>query len=352
MAKKKKKNNKIVKVLLLIIVMLLAVGGYTFYNYYTRIYQPNVILDSQSKYYYLKAEYNFDDVINSLYEGGFIQNRSSFEWVAEKKNLKNKIYHGKYLINNKLSNNQLVNLLRSGEQEFVKIVFNNVRTKEQLASKVSRNIEADSLQIIDLLNNKKFISKYGFNSQTVISMFLPDTYEFSWSTSAEDFFVRMAKEYKSFWTDKRKQKASNLNMSQSQVSTLASIVEQESRKNDEKPIVAGVYINRLKKGMRLQADPTVIFAVGDFSIKRLLTKHLKYDSPYNTYRYKGLPPGPICIPAISSIDAVLDYKKHKYIFFCAKEDFSGYHNFAVTLSEHNRNARKYQNRLNKLKVYK
>ena len=352
MVKKKKKNNKLIKILLLIVVMLLTVGGYTFYSYYSKIYQPNVILDSSSKYFYLKADYNFDDMVNSLYEGGFIQNRSSFEWVAEKKNLKNKIYHGKYLIKDKLSNNQLVNLLRSGEQEYVKIVFNNVRTKEQLAGKVSRNIETDSLQIINLLNNKEFISKYGFNSKTIVSMFLPNTYEFSWSTSAEDFFIRMAKEYKAFWTEERKQKASNLNLTQSQVSTLASIVEQESRKNDEKPIVAGVYINRLKKGMRLQADPTVIFAIGDFTIKRLLTKHLKYDSPYNTYVNTGLPPGPICVPAISSIDAVLNYKKHKYIFFCAKEDFSGYHNFAVTLSQHNRNARKYQNRLNKLKVYK
>ena len=162
----------------------------------------------------------------------------------------------------------------------------------------------------------------------------------------------MAKEYKNFWNTDRKAKANKLNLSQSEISTLSSIVQMETVKNDEKPIVAGVYINRLKKGMRLQADPTVIYAVGDFSIKRVLKKHLSYDSPYNTYLHKGLPPGPITVPEISSIDAVLNYKHHKYIFFCAKEDFSGYHNFAVTLSQHNRNARKFQNALNRRKIYK
>ena len=176
-------------------------------------------------------------------------------------------------------------------------------------------------------------------------MFIPNTYQFYWNTSAEKFIERMAEEFKSFWTQDRLQKANDLGFKQSEVITLASIVEQETQKDDEKARVAGVYINRLNKGIKLQADPTVIYAIGDFSIRRVLYSHLEYDSPYNTYKYVGLPPGPICIPSITSIDAVLNYEEHSYLYFCAREDFSGYHNFARTLAQHNANARKYQQAL-------
>ena len=179
---------------------------------------------------------------------------------------------------------------------------------------------------------------------------IPNTYEFNWNTSADEFFARMAKEYKTFWNDERQQKAQNAGMTQTEVSILSSIVQQETYKIDEMPEVAGVYINRLKKGMRLQADPTVIYAVGDFTLKRVLKKHLETDSPYNTYLYAGLPPGPICIPWPKTLDAVLNYKKHQYMYFCAKEDFSGYHNFAKTLNEHEKNATRYRNALNKRKI--
>jgi UPF0755 protein len=203
-----------------------------------------------------------------------------------------------------------------------------------------------------MLSSYDFASKYGFNEQTIMTMFIPNTYEFYWNTSADEFFERMADEYKKFWTDERKQKAKNIGLSQSEVSILASIVELETQKKDERPTVAGVYINRLKKKMLLQADPTVVFALGDFTINRVLKIHLETDSPYNTYKYSGLPPGPIYLPSISSIDAVLNFENHDYIYFCAKEDFSGYHNFAKTLAQHNENARKFQQALNKRKIWK
>jgi len=232
------------------------------------------------------------------------------------------------------------------------LIFNNIRTLEQFSGRISEQIEADSIEIIKFLSKKENISKYGFNNATIVSLFIPNTYEIYWNISVANFVERMAKEYKKFWNYYRKQKAKNMSLSQSEVSTLASIVEEETIKNDEKSRVAGVYVNRLKKRMRLQADPTIKFALKDFSIKRILKRHLKVESDYNTYTNSGLPPGPINIPSISSIDAVLNYEKHTYYYFCAKEDFSGYHNFAKTLRQHNSNARKYQKELGKKRIYK
>ena len=193
---------------------------------------------------------------------------------------------------------------------------------------------------------------YGFKANTFISMFIPNTYQVYWTDSPEQILDRMKKEYDAFWTDERKQKAKNLNMTQEEVSTLASIVKGETNKMDEAPTVAGVYINRLKRGIALQADPTLVFAIGDFSIRRILNKDKNFDSPYNTYQHRGLPPGPINMPSIATLDAVLDYEDHNYLYFCAKEDFSGYHAFAKTLAEHNRNARKFQRALNRERIYR
>ncbi len=339
-------------ILFLSILIFIALGIYAYVSY-KKISSANVVLNSPNdKYLYIPTGSSFDDVVNILKKTNRIKNSKSFEWVAELKKYKNKVKPGRYLLKNNMSNEELVNLLRSGEQAPVRLTFNNIRTIEQLAGKVSKYIEADSLSIVNLLRDKDFVKKYGFNQYTIISLFIPNTYEFYWNTSAEEFIAKMAKEYKKFWTQERKNKAKKIGLSQSEVSTLASIVESETLKNDEKPIVAGVYINRLKRGIPLQADPTVIFAVGDFSIKRVLKKHLEINSPYNTYKYKGLPPGPIRIPSASSIDAVLNYKHHNYLYFCAKEDFSGYHNFAKTLRQHNANARKYQRALNKRRIYK
>lgn len=342
------------KVILSVFLLVLLIGVYVGYNMYARIYQPNVTLEkSKTAYFYIKTGSTFSDVSNGLYEGGYIKNRTSFEWVAEKKsNFKTNIKPGKYLLKEGMNNNELIDLLRSGKQEPVKISFDHIRTIKELAGKLSKNIEADSVSIYELLLNREFLSKYGFNTNTIITLFIPNTYEFYWNTSAEELVKRMAIEYKTFWNEERKSKAQKMNLTQSEVSTLASIVQAEqSMRVDERPRVAGLYVNRLKKGMLLQSDPTVIYAVGDFTIKRVTGKHLAVESPYNTYKRVGLPPGPIVLPSIKSLDAVLNYEKHNYIYMCAKEDLSGYHNFTVNYDEHMINARKYQKELNRRNIH-
>lgn len=342
------------KIIISILLIGIGIGAYIGYTMYTRIYMPNVTLTkSKTAYFYIKTGSNFTDVANGLYEGGYIKNRTSFEWVSQKKsNFTENIKPGKYLLKEGMSNNELVDLLRSGKQEPVKLSFDHIRTIKELAGKVSREIEADSISIYNLLTDRDFVSKYGLDNKTILTLFIPDTYDFYWNTSAEEMVKKMAHEYKSYWTDERKQKAKAMNLSQSEVSILASIVQSEqSVRADERPRVAGLYINRLRIGMRLQSDPTVIYAVGDFEIERVTGKHLAIESPYNTYRNLGLPPGPIVLPSIKSLDAVLNYEKHHYIYMCAKEDFSGYHNFAVNFSEHQVNARKFQQELNRRNIH-
>ena len=352
MAKKKKKSkfSFFIKLFLSIVLLLLIIGGVLGYSYYKKIYTPNVKLAESKSYLYIPTGSNFDDLISILNEEKMIVDMASFEWLAEYKKYKEKVKPGRYRIKNNMSNNELVNLLRSGEQEPIKLVLRSYRLKEELAGKIGANLECDSTSIMELLSSRAFAESYGFNPSTILVMIIPNTYEFYWNTSPDEFFKRMAKEYKAFWTEERKNKAHEAGLTQTEVSILASIVQQESWKTDEMPKIAGVYINRLKKGMLLQADPTVVYAVGDFSLRRVLKKHLAYESPYNTYIHEGLPPGPICIPWPGTIDAVLDYSKHQYIFFCAKEDFSGYHNFAKTNAEHEKNASKYQQALNKRKI--
>ena len=216
-----------------------------------------------------------------------------------------------------------------------------------LAGRISRQIEADSIAIVRLLNNTDSLAAWGFNLQTIPALFLPNTYEFYWNTDAWQFTKKMRQEYDKYWTEERKDKAKAIGLSPIQVSILASIVDKETNKTDEMARIAGVYLNRLRDGWLLQADPTLVFAIGDFEIRRVLNIHKEVESPYNTYKYKGLPPGPICIPSLQSINAVLNAEKHNYYYFCAKEDFSGYHVFAKTLTEHNRNAQRYQHALSR-----
>lgn len=352
MAKKNKKSkfSFILKIILSVFFLLLIIGGITGYSYYKKIYYPNIKTKNNKTFLYIPTGSNFNDLLKILSDDSLLLDASSFEWLAEQKNFNNHIKPGKYKLKNKMSNNELINLLRSGKQEPVNLIIRSFRTKEELAGKIGANLEVDSTTIIDLFESESFAEKYGFTKNSILVLIIPNTYEFNWNTSAEDFFSRMAKEYKTYWNDERQQRAKYAGMTQTEVSILASIVQQETYKTDEMPIVAGVYINRLKIGMRLQADPTVIFAIGDFTLKRVLKKHLETCSPYNTYLCAGLPPGPICIPWSKSLDAVLNYTKHKYIYFCAKEDFSGYHNFAKTLNEHEKNADKYRKALNKRKI--
>ena len=216
--------------------------------------------------------------------------------------------------------------------------------------KLAGQIDADSAAIMRALTSDEVARKAGFNSLTLFSMFIPNTYEFYWTVTPEEFVERMKREYDRFWTPERDALRKRSGLSRFEVMTLASIVYEETRKTDEMPRVAGVYVNRLKKGMPLQADPTIKYAMQDFGLRRILYKHLKYESPYNTYLNKGLPPSPICMPGINAIDAVLNYEKHDYIFFCARETFDGYHNFAKTLREHNANAQAYSRELNRRKI--
>ena len=249
-----------------------------------------------------------------------------------------------------MSNNELVNLLRSGRQDAVKVQFQNIRTLEEFAGKISGQIEADSLSLLKLLRNPAYLKRFEVNPSTSFVLFLPNTYQFFWNTSAEQFIERMFLEKKKFWNEDRMKQSRLIGINVTRVIILASIIEKETARDIEKPLIAGVYINRLRKNWPLQADPTLIFAWNNYTIKRVYNKHRQIESLYNTYKNTGLPPGPICLPSISSIDAVLHYKKHDFFFFCAKDDLSGYHVFAVTLAEHNRNARKYQRAVSRLNI--
>lgn len=259
---------------------------------------------------------------------------------------------GAYLLTEGMSARGVAQLIASGRQTPVRLTFNNVRTLGQLAGKIGRQIEADSAVLLAAFHNDTLIARYGFDTANLIGMFLPDTYEVYWTTSPEALLTRMDREYEKFWNPERTEKLNRTGLRKREVSTLASIVYEETKQSDEMPTVAGVYINRLKLGMPLQADPTVKFAAGDFGLRRIRYKHLGIDSPYNTYKYTGLPPGPIAMPSKKAIDAVLDYRTHPYIFFCARPDYSGYHNFASTLEGHNRNARAYAEFLNREGIVK
>jgi len=356
---KKKKTTKVkrkplvIKIIIAFCLIIFITLGVAAYFIYQKLYVSNVNLGyKNSIYIYIPTGSNFNEVKKIIYEKGIIKNKSSFEWLAEKKNYIHNVKPGKYKLKTNMSNNEIINMLRAGIQEPVNLVFNNIRTKEQLASKISQLIETDSVSLLKVMKDDQFLNQYNLSAKNVMALFIPDTYSIFWNTSAKQFVDRMYKEYKKFWTNDRKEKAKNMHLSPVEISVLASIVQQETIKPDEMSRVAGVYINRLNKGMLLQADPTVIFAAGNFTIKRVLNKHLEIDSPYNTYKYAGLPPGPICLPFPSTIDKVLDFEKHDYIFFCAKEDFSGYHNFAKTGAQHSQNAHKYQNALNKRNIKK
>jgi UPF0755 protein len=344
----KQKISFFKKIIIAIVLILLVVGGAGGYYAYKTIYQSNVNLgDKKSQIIYIPTGSTFDDVVRILGENNILKNRTTFEWLCEKKKYKNAIKPGKYRILAKMSNNALINLLRAGIQEPVEINFNGLHTVGELIIRVGRRIEADSLSLMKAIHDNGYLSKYGFNKDNVQALFIPNTYEFYWNTSVDEFFERMAKEYKTFWTDERKKKARIIGYSQTEATILASIVQGEQCcDNEEKKIIAGLYINRLKVDMPLQSDPTVIFAVGDFTIQRVSTEQTRINSPYNTYVIKGLPPGPIGFAQQTSIDAVLDYEKNNYIYMCAKEDLSGKHYFAKTYEQHQIYAKKYRDAMN------
>lgn len=340
-----KNKKKLIWGILLLFIAALMIS----FLYYQKIFSPNVA--KEKAYLYIRSNDKFEDVLLNLDKFELLKNVSSFEWLAKKKNLPEKLKPGKYLLKAGMNNNQIINMLRAGNQEAVNLVFNNIRTNEQLAGKLGKQIEADSISLIEFFNNPQLLAKYNTTPEDVRLLFIPNTYKIWWNTSPDQLMERMKTEYEKFWNEDRDVKAYTAGLSRKEVAIIASIVEEETNRKDERSTVASVYINRIKKGMLLQADPTVKYAIGDFTIKRVLNKHLSFDSPYNTYKYAGIPPGPICIPSISSIDAVLANKKTDYLYFCAKEDFSGYHNFAKNVDEHLENARKYQRALNQRKIF-
>ncbi|OJJ20322.1 aminodeoxychorismate lyase [marine bacterium AO1-C] len=321
----------------------------TFYGYQL-IKTPNFQVDKKDAYLYIPQGANFKTVLDSLKKNDQIQNTVSFAFLSKLMKYQENVKPGRYLIKRSMTNQDAVRMLRSGKQAPVKLTFNNVRLKQDLIKKVAKNVNFKPAQLEKLLNDPKVASKYGFDTTTIVSMFLPNTYQVYWNTSPEKLLDRMHREYKKFWNKSRLEKAKNLGMKPQEVSVLASIVQAETNKNDEKARIAGVYINRLQKGIPLEADPTLVFALQDFGLKRVLNKHKEIKSPYNTYKNKGLPPGPINIPSISSLKAVLDYEQHDYLFFCAKADFSGYHAFAKTNAQHERNARLYHKALNMRRI--
>jgi UPF0755 protein len=336
------------QVLLFLIFLGICILGI---HYYRIFFKSNVTTDNQPyAFLFIRTGMNFSAVKTLLNKQHYLLDMNSFEDVAGSKKYYIKVKPGRYKIVSGMSNNELVNLLRSGKQEPVRLILQNVRTPGELAGKVAGQIEADSLSILNLMHDHDYLRKFGAEPATVFTLFIPNTYEFLWNTSADQFIQRMYRERQKFWGDERITKMSEEGLDIAGVVTLASIIEKETAKNSEKPVIAGVYMNRLRKDWPLQADPTLIFAWNDYTIKRVLNKHKEIDSPYNTYKYTGLPPGPICLPSVSSIDAVLNYEKHSYMYFCAKEDLSGYHNFSVTLAEHDRNADRYQAALKRLNI--
>lgn len=341
------------KIIYLLAITALIVAGVIAWQYYGYSFGANINLDGKDKaVIYIKTGSELQDVVHLLEEKNYLVDQESFLWTAEKKNFKGKnIVPGKYEIRNGWSNSDLINHLRAGRGRLeVNVTFNNIRSIEELAGKLGNQLEIDSADFMLIFSNPDTIKRYGFNQYTFPTLFIPNTYRMDWAISPGNFMSVISKNYKDFWSARTQRKGLLEGLSQSQITILASIVyaEQNSRKNsNEWPVIAGLYLNRLKKGIRLQSDPTVVFGIGDFTIRRVLNKHLEYDSPYNTYMHEGLPPGPINFPPPDVIDAVLNYNENDYIYMCAKAGGIGQHNFAKTLAQHDQNAREYRNWLNK-----
>lgn len=335
------------------IVLLIAViiGGYMGYEYYNMIFMANVPSNLESEYVHIPTNSSFEEVVSILEEGGYISNTESFEWVAGQMSyVKNPMRAGRYKISSGMSNRSLISHLRGGKQAPVNFIIHNKRTIDQVAGVLGNILEGDSLDYLRYMLNPDFLKENGYTKGTIISAIIPNTYQLYWNLSPEGFMKRMFKEHKSFWNDDRKAKADKLGLTPLQVYTLASIVESETQANSEKSRIAGVYWNRIQRGMLLQADPTVKFAVGDFALRRILTRHTEIDSPYNTYKYAGLPPGPIYMPSVTTLDKTLSAEKHSYLYFCAKPDTSGLHAFAKSLQGHNANARRFHRWLNQRNI--
>jgi UPF0755 protein len=293
---------------------------------------------------------SFSQVMDTLITRKIMKDKTAFSWGAKRKGYSERVIPGRYRIHGNMANFRLLSQLQSGRQEPVRVTVHQVRTPGELAGKLARRLEPDSAAWMAAFSNEKLLENYGVTPPTLFCMLTPNTYEFYWNISPEKWLVRMKSESDRWWNKDHTSLAAAVNLTPCEIVTLASILEKETNKEDERPVMAGVYLNRLRINMPLQADPTVVFAWQDFTIRRIMKKHTELQSPYNTYQNTGLPPGPICLPSLNAIEAVLQAQQHKYLYFCARADLSGYHEFAITLDEHNRNARKYQSALNRKKI--
>ena len=345
------KNLK--KVIWATAILGLVICSFFAYKIYSAIFSPNTSFENEEAFVFIASDASIDDVKEQL--SPLVKDMATFEAVAKRKGYSTNIKGGKYAIKKGMNNNEIVRSLRSHNIP-IKVSFNNQETVMALASRIATQVEADSISLLNAFNDSEFLTTNKFNADTKLSMYLPNTYEFYWNVTAIDFRDRMFKEYKTFWNADRKAKAESLNLTPNEVIALAAVVQKETAKVDERPKVAGVYLNRLRKNIKLQADPTVIYAIKketsnfDTIIKRVLYKDLEIESPYNTYKNYGLPPGPISMPDISSIKAVLNPEKHDYLFFVADVSNFGYHMFAKTNAQHNRNKGQYTRWLNSQRI--
>ena len=351
MGKEKKSRKRLyLSIVAATLFATVAYLGYTLgYKYYS--VKISRIATNETAYIYITPQDNAASVMKKIGEAVPTANTDGFEALAEHNRYDSRKRSGKYAIKDGDTMSDIYNRIVSRQQTPVRVTIPPTRDVQQAIGVISRQIMADSAELA-AYTHPVAMSCFGIEKANIPAFFLPDTYEVYWDISAEDFFEKMAGWNKQYWNDERKAKAKAAGLTPAEVSVLASIVDEETANVAEMPTVAGLYINRLKRGMPLQADPTVKFALGDPTRRRILNKDLEVDSPYNTYKNTGLPPGPIRIPSKQAIESVLNYEKHGYLYMCAKEDFSGTHNFAKTLSEHNSNAKKYQQALNKLNIKK
>ncbi|MDR0994786.1 MAG: endolytic transglycosylase MltG [Tannerella sp.] len=328
--------------------LLLVLAGLAVWSY-RLLYAPSFKND-KTVYVYIDRQTDFDALCRQLSDSAHCRDLTGFKLLAHKSKYPAQMHTGRYAVTPGMSDLALLRRLRSGEQAPVRLTFNNIRLLDELAGRLSEQLMLSKEDLTTRFNDPKTCADLGFNPQTLPAMFIPNTYEVYWDISPDQLLRRMKHEFDAFWTPARRMQAKAVGLDPVGIATLASIIEEESAAVDEYPLIAGLYLNRLRLGIPLQSDPTVKFAVGDFSLRRILAVHLRVDSPYNTYMYAGLPPGPIRIPSIRAIEAVLNYQPSHYLYMCAKEDFSGRHNFATTLAEHQRNAERYHAALNRLHI--
>lgn len=338
-AAKKKRSRRPLFVVIIIFIVVFVFSIF-------KVFGPNTGTFTQGEYLYIHTGSDYEKVKDALQGGGFVSDMLSFNLLAKAAKISTHIHPGKYLVKEGMSNYSIIRMLHAGMQTPVKIVINKLRTKHDLITLLSSNLEADSLSLNELLEDPTYLSQFGLDTNTAMCLVLPDTYDFFWNTTADKALRKIERNYSKFWDDARKQQAREHNLTPVKAIILASVVDEETNINEDKPNIASVYLNRIRIGMKLEADPTVKFAMSDFTIRRIKGAMLQNPSPYNTYIYLGLPPGPICTPSISSIQAVLEAPKTTYLYFCAKEDFSGRSNFASTYEEQLKNAHAYQKALN------